>query len=189
MKARPPVKLEDRLIYSEVVEGLIQHGLRGQVSLRLRERLRQLGLDVDRLPSSFPVVKWWPCLYVIVEETFPGVPVQEGFRRLARQHVEGYGRTLLGRATLRVLRLLGPKRMVQRMPNVLSSTDNYTVGTVREREPSAWELTLNSNGQPPGYIESLFESLLEACGAREPVVKAVASSPDSSTWLLSWKES
>lgn len=188
MKPRPPVKLEDRLIYSEVVEGLIQHGLRGQVSLRLRERLRQLGLDVDRLPSSFPVVKWWPCLHAIVEEAFPGVPTQEGFRRLARQHVEGYGRTLLGRATLRVLRLLGPRRMVQRLPNVLSSTDNYTQGTVLEREPGAWELTLNSGGHPPGYIESLFESILEACGAREPRVRRLSSTPDSSTWLLSWKE-
>lgn len=179
------MRLEDRLIYTEVIEGLIQHGLGGRVSSRLRERLGELGLNVDRLPSTFPVVKWWKCLHIIIEELFPGVPVEEAFRRLARQHVEGYGRTLMGRATLRVMRLLGPRRMVQRLPNVLSSTDNYTVGTVEEKGPMAWELTLNSV-QPPGYTESLFESMLSACGAVEPRVKVIQRGEDSTTYLLTW---
>jgi uncharacterized protein (TIGR02265 family) len=188
VKPRAQLKLEDRLIYAEVVEGLIQHGLRGRVSLRLRERLRQLGLDVDRPPQSFPVVSWWKCLHVIVEETFPGVPTEEGFRRLARQHMEGYGRTLLGRATLRVLRLLGPRRMVLRLPHVLGSTDNYTSGTVVERAPGVFELVLNSSGQPAGYAESLFEAFLEVCAASEPRVKLLREGDDSSTYLIAWKE-
>lgn len=188
MKPRAGVKLEDRVVYVEVVEGLIRHGLRGQVSPRLRERLRQLGLDVDRPPQSFPVVSWWKCLYVIVEETFPGVPAEEGFRRLARQHMEGYGHTLLGRATLRVLRLLGPRRMVLRLPHVLGSTDNYTTGAVVERAPGVFELVLNSSGQPAGYAEALLESFLEVCAASESRVKLIQEAEDRSTYLLAWKE-
>ena len=188
MKTRAPVKLEDRLVYGEVMEGLLQHGLRGQVSLRLRERLRQLGMNVDQPPSSFPVLQWLQCLRVIVEETFPGIPTEEGFRRLARQHVEGYSRTLLGRATIRVMRLLGPRRMVLRLPNVLGSTDNYTTGVVVERGPSTFELAINSSLQPPGYTESLLETLLAGCGAEEPHVKVLQSSEDSTTYQLTWKE-
>lgn len=187
MKARAPVKLEARLIYGEVIEGLLRHGLHGQVSLRLRERLRQLGLDVDRPPQTFSAVVWRQCLQVIVEEAFPGVLPEEGFRQLARQHLEGYGRTLLGRATMRVLRLLGPRRMVQRLPHVLGSTDNYTVGVVVEQGPSTFELTLNSSPLPAGYAESLFESFLKASGAEEPRVKLVQSSADSCTYQLDWK--
>jgi uncharacterized protein (TIGR02265 family) len=188
VKARAPVKLEDRLIYAEVVEGLIRHGLSGKVSLRLRERLRQLGLDVDRPPQTFPVVAWQQCLAVIVEEAFPGVPTEEGFRQLARQHVEGYGRTLLGKATMRVMRLLGPRRMVLRLPHMLGSTDNYTVGVVEERGPTTFELALNSSPMSIGYPEALFESFLTASGAEEPRVKLLQSSAEGSTYQLTWKE-
>ncbi len=188
MKSRPPVRLEDRLIYSEVIEGLIQHGLGGHVPSRLRERLGDLGLDVDRLPSTFPVVTWLKCLHVIIEELFPGVPTEEAFRRLGRQHVEGYGRTLMGRATLRVMRLLGPRRMVQRLPSMLSATDNYTAGTVVERGPMAYELSLNSDLQLPAYAESLFESMLSACGAVEARAKKLEGREDRATYLLTWSE-
>jgi uncharacterized protein (TIGR02265 family) len=188
VKSRPPVKLEDRLIYSEVIEGLIQHGLGGHVPSRLRERLGDLGLDVDHPPSTFPVVTWLKCLRVIIEELFPGVPMDEAFRRLARQHVEGYGRTLMGRATVRVMRLLGPRRMVQRLPSMLSATDNYTAGTVEERGPTEFVLTLNSSQQPSVYVESLFEAMLSACGAVEPRVKQQESHEDRATYLLTWSE-
>ena len=188
MKSRPPVKLEDRLIYSEVIEGLIQYGLGGHVPSRLRERLGDLGLDVDRLPSTFPVVKWLKCLRVIIEELFPGVPEQEAFRRLAWQHVEGYGRTLMGRATLRVMRLLGPRRMVKRLPSILSATDNFTAGTVEPRGPAQFVLSLNSNLEPSAYAESLIAALLGACGAVEPKVTRQESHEDRATYLLSWSE-
>jgi uncharacterized protein (TIGR02265 family) len=180
--------MEDRLVYAEVIEGLIQYGLGGHVPSRLRERLGDLGLDVDRLPSTFPVVAWLKCLRVIIEELFPGVPVEEAFRRLARQHVEGYGRTLMGRATVRVMRLLGPRRMVHRLPSVLSATDNYTAGTVEERGPREFVLSLNSNLQPPAYVESLFEAMLSACGAVSPRVKRQENLEDSSSYLLTWSE-
>ena len=182
------MRLEDRLIYSEVIEGLIQYGLGGRVPSRLRERLGDLGLDVERLPSTFPVVTWLKCLRTITEELFPGVPEEEAFRRLARQHVEGYGRTLMGRATLRVMRLLGPRRMVNRLPSMLSATDNYTAGTVEQLGDTQFVLSLNSNVQPPSYAESLFETLLSACGAVQPQAKRQESREDSSTYLLSWSE-
>jgi len=188
VKSRPPVRLEDRLVYSEVIEGLIQHGLGGRVPSRLRERLGDLGLDVDRLPSTFPVVTWHKCLRVLTEELFPGVPMDEAFRRLARQHVEGYGRTLMGRATLRVMRLLGPRRMVHRLPSVLSATDNYTAGSVEERGPTQFVLSLNSNMQPGAYTESLLEAMLHTCGAAQPQVKRLESREDSATYLLTWSE-
>ncbi len=188
MKTRGPVRLEDRLIYGEVIEGLLQHGLRGQVSLRLRERLRQLGLDVDRPPSSFPVLKWVQCLQAVVEETFPGMPADEAYRQLARRHMEGYGQTLLGRATVRVMRLLGPRRMVLRLPNWLSATDNYTVGVVVERGPCAYELALNSSQTPAAYVEALFQAMLTACGAREAEVKTLEASDGGTTYALSWRE-
>ncbi|RKH09578.1 DUF2378 family protein [Corallococcus praedator] len=180
---------EQRHVYVQVVEGLLQHGLRGQVSPRLRERLRQAGVDLDRpLLPLYPVPLWTRCLNIIVEETYPGLTREEAFRRLARAHVEGYGATLLGRAVMSVMRLLGPKRVAQRLPEVLRGTDNYTEAVLSERGPAHYELRINSVVDAPGYAEALFEAVLQVGGAQAPRVMKLREEADGTVYSLTWTE-
>lgn len=193
MKVRKPVPLEHRLVYVQVVEGLLQHGLQGNVSPRLKQRLRQVGVDLDRpLLPAYPVPVWMHCLNVIAEETYPGMPREEAFRKLAEAHVLGYGRTVIGRAVYGVMRLLGPRRMVQRMPQTLRATDNYTEVELVERGPTTYEMKMNSVAvaELPGYVESLFESMLRVGGAESPKVTRLHVDPEapSSTYQLTWTE-
>ncbi|WP_163997723.1 DUF2378 family protein [Pyxidicoccus caerfyrddinensis] len=191
MKLRKPVPLEQRLVYVQVVEGLLQHGLQGKVSPRLKQRLRQVGVDLDRpLLPAYPVPLWMHCLSVIVEETYPGMPREEAFRRLAETHVQGYGRTVIGRAVYGVMRLLGPRRLVQRLPQTLHATDNYTEAELVERGPTTYEMKMNSVLDQPGYVESLFESMLRVGGAESPKVTRIHVDPEapSSTYQLTWTE-
>ncbi|RKG85929.1 DUF2378 family protein [Corallococcus terminator] len=180
---------EQRHVYVQVVEGLLQHGLRGQVSPRLRERLRQAGVDLDRpLLPLYPVPLWTRCLHIVVEETYPGTPREEAFRRLARAHVEGYGATLLGRAVMSVMRLLGPKRVMQRLPEVLRGTDNYTEAVLTELGPAHYELRINSVVDAPGYAEALFEAVLQVGGAQAPRATKLREEQDGTVYVLTWTE-
>lgn len=191
MKLRKPVPLEQRLVYVQVVEGLLQHGLHGKVSPRLKQRLRQAGIDLDRpLLPAYPVPLWMHCLSVIVDETYPGIPREEAFRMLAEAHVQGYGRTVIGRAVYGVMRLLGPRRMVQRLPQTLRATDNYTEVELVERGPTAYEMRMNSAMDSPGYVEALFEAMLRVGGAESPKVTKTHVDPavPSTTFLLTWAE-
>ncbi|NNC16448.1 DUF2378 family protein [Corallococcus exiguus] len=190
MTRRPrSVPPEQRQVYVQVVEGLLQHGLRGQVSPRLRERLRQAGVDLDRpLLPLYPVPLWARCLEIVVEEVYPGLPQAEGFARLARAHVEGYGATLLGRAVMSVMRVLGPRRMVQRLPEVLRGTDNYTEVTLVERGPAHFELHFNSSLKGPGYVEALFEALLTAGGAKAPLATKLYDDGERTEYSLTWTQ-
>lgn len=190
MTRRPrSVPPEQRQVYVQVVEGLLQHGLRGQVSPRLRERLRQVGVDLDRpLLPLYPVPLWARCLEMVVEEVYPGLPRAEGYARLARAHVEGYGATLLGRAVMGVMRVLGPRRVVQRLPEVLRGTDNYTEATLVERGPTHFELHLNSSLKAPGYVEALFEALLAAGGAKAPRATKRYDDGERTEYALTWTQ-
>jgi uncharacterized protein (TIGR02265 family) len=189
MKSPRSVRAEDRAVFSQVVEALLTHGLKGQLSPRLRERLRQAGLDVDRpLLPVYPATLWMRCLALIVEETYPGLPPEQGFRRLAEAHVEGYGRTLIGRAVYRIMKLLGPRRMVQRLPQTLADTDNYTEATLEAQGPTAYVLRMNSVMEWPGYAEALLESLLRVAGAESPRVVKTRVEAESTTYLLTWAE-
>ncbi|NVJ02023.1 DUF2378 family protein [Myxococcus sp. AM009] len=189
MKHRGAVPLEQRLVYVQVVEGLLEHGLRGGVSPRLKHRLRQAGIDLDRpLLPGYPVLLWEKCLDVIVEETFPGLPREDAFRQLAERHVQGYGRTVVGRAVYGVMRLLGPRRLVQRLPQTLRATDNYTEVELTEQGPTTYAMRMNSRLNAPGYAEALFEALLRVGGAESPRVTRLREDEDSTTYQLTWTE-
>lgn len=183
------VKREDRRVLAQVVEGLLRHGVGERVTPRLRERLRQAGLDLDRpLLPAYPVDQWTRCLHVIVDELYPGLPREEAFRQLAAAHVGGYGQTLVGRALLRLLKLLGPKRTVHQMLQALRSSDNYTEVRLTELGPGHYELWMNSVLDAPGYAESLFVSFLRVSGAEEPHATVVRRDEESTVYLLTWKE-
>ncbi|WP_255442408.1 DUF2378 family protein [Corallococcus sp. Z5C101001] len=188
MTHRPrSVPLGERQVYVQVVEGLLQHGLRGQLSPRLRERLRQAGVDLDRpLLPLYPVPLWARCLHIVIEEVYPGLPRTEAFSRLAHAHVEGYGATLLGRAVMGVMRVLGPTHVVRRLPEVLRGTDNYTEVTLTERGPAHYELELNSVMDAPGYTEALFEALLGAGGAKAPRATKLHEGEGRTVLSLTW---
>jgi uncharacterized protein (TIGR02265 family) len=180
---------EQRQVYVQVVEGLLQHGLKGRISPRLRERLRQAGVDLDRpLLPLYPVPLWARCMQIIVEEVYPGMTKVEAFGHLARAHVEGYGATLLGRAVMGVMRVLGPKRMVLRLPEVLRATDNYTEATLKELGPARYEIRFNSSLEAPGYVEGLLEALLTAGGAKAPMATKVHDDGASAAFVLTWTE-
>lgn len=183
------VKLEDRVVFVQAVEGLLRHGVGERVTLRLRERLKQVGLDLDRpLLPAYPTSQWLHCLHIIVEELYPGLPREEGFRQLAAHHVDGYGQTLVGRALMRLLRLLGPRRTVQQMAHALRSSDNYTEVRLTQLGPCAYEMWLNSVVDAPGYSEALFVGILRVSGAQEPRARIARYENEGTTYLLTWKE-
>ncbi|MCP3098239.1 TIGR02265 family protein [Myxococcus sp. K15C18031901] len=189
MKSPQDLPLEHRFVYAQVVEGLLEHGLNGRVSPRLKARLKEAGVDLGRpLLPTYPVLLWLRCLHIIVEETWPGLPPEQAFPRLAAAHVEGYGRTLIGRAVYGVMRLLGPRRLVLRLPQTLRATDNYTRVELTEKDPTTFEMWMNSALPCPGYSETLFESLLRVGGAESPRVLILTQDDGETRYLLTWKE-
>jgi hypothetical protein len=126
----------ERLVYASVVEGLLRHGLQGQLTPRLKERLRQIGVDVDRpLLPAYPVPLWFYCLRAIVDEVYPGQPLEPAFRDLGTRMTEGYGRTVLGRALYMLARLQGPRRMVLRLPQYAEGIIEALLRLAGAREP------------------------------------------------------
>lgn len=177
----------ERLVFSQVVEGLIKHGLRNEVSPALKGRLRGEGLDLDRpLLPAYPVDAWNRCIRHMADEVFPGLPREQALRELAARNVSGLGETLIGRALYGVLRLIGPRRMVMRLPRDVAGTDNYSNVTVTEVGPNQWRMWMNSRLELPGYAESLFESMLRVAGAKSPVVEVIRKGENETEYLLRW---
>ncbi|HET9451657.1 MAG TPA: DUF2378 family protein [Aggregicoccus sp.] len=179
----------ERMTYGSVVEGLLHHGLGGRVSPPLKARLHRIGVDVDRpLLPAYPVKVWVHCLWAIIEEVYPEQPPEQAFRTLGTHMTEGYGRTLVGRAVLVLARMLGPRRTLHRLPQMLAATDNWSRAEVVEKAPCHFELRLNDDLELPGYLEGTFETLLRQAGAREPRVRTLEKGGGSTLYELKWGE-
>ena len=179
----------ERLVYASVVEGLLRHGLEGRLTPRLKERLRHIGVDMDRpLLPAYPVPVWLHCLRATIDEVYPGMAPEAAYRDLGARMTAGYGRTLVGRALYVLARLQGPRRMVLRLPNMLASGDNYTNAEVVEKGPCHFEMRMNSVVEAPGYAESIMEALLRLSGAQGPRVRVLDRSRGHTLYGLEWGE-
>ncbi|WP_370458977.1 DUF2378 family protein [Aggregicoccus sp. 17bor-14] len=177
----------ERLTYGSVVEGLLRHGLQGQVPPGLRARLQRIGVDVERpLLPAYPLPVWLHCLWAIIEELYPGQPPEQAFRALGARTTEGYSHTLVGRAIGVLTRMLGPRRTVLRIPQLLASTDNWSRVEVLERGPCHFELWHNAALGTPGYLEGVLEALLREAGAKEPRARALELGEAHTLYELRW---
>jgi uncharacterized protein (TIGR02265 family) len=87
-----------------------------------------------------------------------------------------------------VARMLGPRRMAHRLPQLLASGDNYTRAELLELGPAHYELRMNSEVDVPGYPEGLMEALLRLAGAREPHVQEVERGSGHTRFALRWAD-
>jgi uncharacterized protein (TIGR02265 family) len=185
MRSEPP----ERLTFGSVVEGVLRHGLPGPLGPALKERLRLIGVDVERpLLPAYPVGLWVHCLRAIAEEVYPQLPLEQAFRQLGARTTEGYGHTVIGRAALVLARMLGPRRTMLRIPQLLEATDNWSRCEVLERGPCHFELRHNGDLDICGYLEGVFECLLRQVGARDPQVRELERGDGHTRYELRWGE-
>jgi len=179
---------QERLMFAHAVEALFGRALRGQVTERLKARLRQAGLDLDRpLLPAYPIAVWIAALEISVSELFPECPREEGYRRVGERLLRGYVQTFIGRANFSLLRLLGPVRALERLSSHLRANNNFQETRLTQRGPNAWELWINTAVSEPAYYEGLLKAALEEIGTPEPVVVSGGQrTDDGCTYRVTW---
>jgi uncharacterized protein (TIGR02265 family) len=180
---------DELLVFEQTLEALFLRGLSGQMTSACRARLRQAGLDLDqKLRPAYPFNAWMAFLRITAEELYPELPVDEGCRRLGKAHMAGYRETMLGRAVLSLLRVLGPRRALGRATQNFRSGNNYTESRLVERGPRLFELWMNEVGPYPGFTAGIIEAGLEVAGATDIVIETTEHDGHACTYLISWSE-
>ncbi|QRN98076.1 DUF2378 family protein [Archangium violaceum] len=144
--------MPERFVYEHTFEGLFVRGLAGRLSPNVKERLREIGLDLDRkLLPAYSVETWTRSVAIAIEALYPGEPEAVAYRLLGERMLAGYQETFTGRAAFQVLRLLGPRRLVERTQQSFRSGNNYTEVRVTDVAPNVVDLWVNEVG-PARYI-------------------------------------
>lgn len=184
---KSPGTEKERVVYQSLLEALYVRGLAGRISPSLRLALSREGLQLDALPASMPVSVYRRCLEVTAQELYPDLPLNDGFREVARCLAKGIWVTPLGRAMTGCLRLLGPRRSVEWLSRLFRAFDSYSeVGAFREA-PGCYRIRVNAPDVPDGYAEAILEDMLREAGAVHPVARAVERDAETSSFRVTWE--
>ena len=181
-----PMKLSERLVFSPSVEGLVR-GLGAALTenATLKAELRAMGLDLDKpLLPGYPAELWHRALELIARKLYPQLTVPQAYFKMGERTVYGLSDTIFGKATIALAKLVGPRKMLHRMPISVKSGSNFAELSVQELSPT--EILLAS--QPyMGWGEYMQGSVLAAItlgGAVEPSVEIVEYNRSSEKLVL-----
>jgi uncharacterized protein (TIGR02265 family) len=178
------------LIFSHSLQGLMSRAFPGGVPPELKEKLRAVGVDLDRpLLPAYPRDTWARCIELGAQHAFPHEPREVAWRRMGERMIDGYQETMIGRAMFSTLRLLGPRRMLQRSQKSFRSGNNYTEVRLTEVAPTVMDVWFNETGAVLRHFTlGLVLAGMRAGGAVEPQADIRLADSEGVTIRASWKE-
>ncbi len=180
---------DELLVFEQTLEALFVRALGGRLSPECKARLRQAGLDVDqKLKPAYSFKSWMSFIRIAAEELYPDLPREEGAFKLGEAHIEGFRETMLGRAVLSLLRVLGPRRALSRATQNFRAGNNYTESRLTELAPTQYELWMNEVGDFPSFTAGIIYAGLRVAGAKDIRVESADYDGHACTYRISWKE-
>ena len=176
-------------MFGPTLEGLFIRGLADKVDEPLRQRLAAEGLDLSQplLPGySRAVVN--RCIGLTASHLYPDLPAAEAWYQVGKHVAAGIKKTTMGSAVMALIRLVGPRRSVLRMPRTFSGTNNYMQVALRELSATQFELDLRPSSEQPSYMKAVIEDILTHAGAQQlsVAIKHHDVAQALATYSISW---
>ena len=177
--------MNEKLWFQSAVEGLLVRGVGARMTSALRAKLREGGVDLDRLEPAYPQATMTRAVEVVVNELFQDRTRDEGLRELGRVFMRGYAETFIGAAMVQIMKVIGARRTLERMQRNFRNGTNFIETKFEAVGEKAATLWINDvSGMPTFYA-----GILEEGGRMTGVVATVAiESPTDTgcTFRVSW---
>jgi uncharacterized protein (TIGR02265 family) len=175
----------EKLWFSQSIEGLFIRGVGEAMTPALRAQLLGLGIDLERLKPAYPNDAVVSSIRLSGEALFPGKPEPEALREMGKLFMKGFAETLIGRAMVQFMRVIGPRRSLQRMERNFRTGGNYIetrFTSLGERKAQVW---FNDVSGIPDFYAGIIERGGQFAGARALQVTFDAG---TSAFDVNWTE-
>lgn len=180
---------DELLVFEQTLEAVYVRALHGRLPPACKVRLRQAGLDLDqKLRPAYAFDAWMTFLRITAEELYPGAPLEQGAFKLGEACIDGFRETMLGRAVLSLLRVLGPRRALMRATQNFRAGNNYTESRLKELSPHQFELWMNEVGSLPSFTAGILHAGLRTAGAESIRIDMTGYDGHGCTYCISWSE-
>lgn len=179
----------EHTVFGHTVRVLVEHVLtpRGLLDPAMRAEFEALGIDPER-PRDLPSSRWWRLLHAVSSRVTPGVPAEAAMERLGELLVAGFAETFLGRSSLLVLKLVGPRRTLRRLTEQFRTTNDGLSVLARELSDTSAELSLRMPGGVPsaGHFLGVIREGMRRVGASHAEVELLSSDELETRYLVRW---
>lgn len=180
---------DEQLVFPQTVEGLFVRGLAGTMTRELKGRLREAGLDLERpLAAGYPAGDFARWVQLASEALYPGLPEEQALRRMGGHFFAGYMDTLMGKALVPLMRVLGPRRALERLERTFRSGSNYVVVRAETTGPAEVLLHFNEVHRIPGYYAGIIEQGAALTGAQDTTVEVLSAPAPGCALRVRWRE-
>lgn len=179
--------MTEKLVFSHSVEAFVR-AVRPVLDGAFVEQLKAVGIDTTKpLLPAYPVDVLREALLLGAKRLNPGLSQKEAFAALGRRYVEGFGETLVGRALKTAIRLIGPRRTLDRLAKQFRTANNYSESKVTHAEQGQSLLWCNDVMYPDWY-EGLITGMLEVSGAKNVKVRLSRHDAEGAFFDVEWAD-
>jgi uncharacterized protein (TIGR02265 family) len=180
----PPTELIE---FSQSIEGLFIKGLGKEVTPQMKDQLRAKGLDLDKpLRPGYPAADFHKWVEYAALSVYPDERKEEALRRIGHRAVSGLEEGLIGKALAAGLKLIGPRRALQRVERIFKNNNNYQVATLLELSERDAKVRLSEVFGLPTYYQGLFEAVLVLIGAKDLKITLQATTGPGALLHIEW---
>jgi uncharacterized protein (TIGR02265 family) len=176
-----------RLAFDSSVDALFVKLLGPRLGAEGRAMLRAAGLDLNqKLVPAYPaedVARW---IDVCVPFAYPGLSRDAAIHELGRESVDSFAQTLVGKALMMGVRLMGLRRVLERMTRSMRAGGNYLSCECRELGPKDVQLEVNDHNTMPTFYTGMFEAIAKVCGESGAQVELLPVTGAGCTVRVRW---
>lgn len=180
--------MTEKLWFSQSVEGLLIRGVGAQMTPSLNAQLVALGIDLAHLKPAYPNDAVVSAIRLTASVLFPGQTERDALRGMGTVFMRGFAETLMGKAMVQFMRVIGPRRSLQRMERNFRTGGNYIETRFTALGAGKAEVWFNDVSGIPDFYAGIIERGGLFAGAKELQVTFPAQLDASCTFVVDWVE-
>jgi uncharacterized protein (TIGR02265 family) len=178
--------MSEALVFTPIFEALAR-ALGPRLNAEAKERFRALGVNYDapELLPGYPYETWVQAMDLGSQLLLPNASQDARHEATGRRLIDSYGETLVGKALLTAMRVIGPRRSLERMARNLRTANNYTETKLTVAPDGAYHLWC-SKVASVSFYRGLLQRGLEVAGAKEVSVTSLTHDATGATFAITW---
>jgi uncharacterized protein (TIGR02265 family) len=146
----------ERIIFGTSVEGMLRALGPDREAPEVKAALVALGVNPERMLPGYNVPTYVKLMEFIGAHRFPTLKGEARDRELGREFIRGFAQTLVGKATMAMGRVLGPRRATMRLTRSMRTVNNYSTSGCSELNATSMEVWCEPVLRPWYYV-GVFE--------------------------------
>jgi uncharacterized protein (TIGR02265 family) len=177
--------MNEALVFGPTFDALAR-ALGSRLTNETKERFRALGVDYARpLEPAYPFETWVKAMDLGSQLVMPNANERERHVAMGRRMVDSYGETLVGKALLTAMRVIGPRRTLERMARNLRTANNYTETKLTQGTDGGFQLWCSRVASTSFYC-GMLQRGVEVAGGKGVIVEALSQDAAGATFSIRW---